>query len=178
MPSSKNKLSSTQKINNKRQVKSKSDQLLEKRIKQQEENRKILEDRKAQRALEREQKMVKSFTSVDNLFALGAYSSLLFDVYVLYLAISSRGNLLIVASFFVSILISAGLFYTSRVLSQKDKRAVTYYSIILLITMIFTFALRSISGSPVFLTKDIVSYLLPLALLFEMYRLKTGGFLT
>jgi hypothetical protein len=177
MPSSKNKLSSTQKINSKRPVKSRSDQLLEKRIKQQEENKKKLEDRKAERAFEREQKLMKSFRSLDNYLVMGVFVGLLVDLYVLYLTIKSHGNPMMLAAFVFSLACSLLLIYSSRLFSRKDKRAMTYYAAVFFSTILFLMFTRFMSGASLFMLKDIVSYLIPVLLLIEMYKLKENGVL-
>lgn len=177
MPTVKPKVQETKTKKSKSPLKTKSIPVHKEKAAKTSTNIQGLEERKARRAIEREEKLMKSFRSLDNYLAFGAYTSLLVDVYVLYLTIKSHGNPLMLAAFVFSLASSVLLIYSSRLFSRKDKRAVIYYTATFLATILFLILLRFMSGTSLFMLKDIVSYLIPMILLVEMYKLQENGIL-
>ena len=138
---------------------------------------KEVEKKKADRAIEREKKLMKSFRSLKNIVALGVFANVLVDIYILFLVFLSKGNLLNIITFALSVIFTGGLFYSSRLLSMESQNALVVYIVTVCGVWLWVFIFRFINHLPLFAGKDIFSFIFPVAILYEMHRLKKEGVL-
>ena len=135
------------------------------------------EKKKTERAIERKKKLMRSFRSLKNIVAFGAFASVLVDIYVLFLVFLSKGAPLNIIAFVVSVIFTGGLFYSSRLLSLENQKALVVYTVTVCCMWLWVFIFRSINHLTLFTGKDIFSIILPAAIFYEMRRLKKEGVL-
>lgn len=119
-----------------------------------------------------EEKLNKSFDSIDGYLKSIAYSASFASLYLLYLVFKSKGNVLMVLNFLIIVIVSFGLIYSSRLFSRQSQKSIMVYSATMIFVVLSSLFSRWVSGSSLFVPAYIIGYFISALILVEMLRFK------
>jgi hypothetical protein len=124
-----------------------------------------------------EEKLTKSYYSMEKQLKVIFFTGPLASLYLLYLVVKSKGELVMTLNFLGVVVLSLGLGYSSRLFTKQSEKSVVVYGCTMgLITLFLGFIIWQ-TGSNRLLLGLFLQVFFALSTLFEMSRLKKYNFL-
>ena len=127
--------------------------------------------------IQEDEKSIKSLRSLTSIITLGAWLSMLAGIYLVWSFVAYHFGIFTLVSAILSFVMGGLLFWCDRLLAQKRRFAITIFASMTIVSWSVILILRLINSRPLFRTTDLVSLVLPGAILFEMFRLRQKGLL-
>jgi hypothetical protein len=124
-----------------------------------------------------EEKLTKSYYSLEKYLRGFLFAGPLISLYLLYMVFKSNGELVIILNFLGAVVISFGLGYTSRLFTKQSKKSIATYGYTMIIVTLFSVFIVWADNSNRLLLGAIVVFFFTLFTFIEMLRLKKYNFL-
>jgi hypothetical protein len=124
-----------------------------------------------------EEKLTKHYYEMEKYFRGATYGTPIFTLYLLYLVIKSRGEILMILNFLGFVVITIGLTYCSHLFTKQSKKSIAVYAAIMIFSALFILFISWVTNSDRLIAGSIIGYLVVILIGIEMLRLKKYNFL-
>ena len=124
-----------------------------------------------------DEKSIRSLRSLSSFITLGAWLGILAGIFLIWSMIAYKWGSSALVSIVLSFAMAGALFWCGRLLDQKRQLAITIYIATIIASWFIVLITRVINSRTLFASRDLISLIVPVVILFEMYRLRRKGLL-
>jgi hypothetical protein len=124
-----------------------------------------------------EEKMTRRYYEMEKYLRGITYGAPVFTLYLLYLIIKSKGEVLMILNFLGFVVITIGWAYCSHLFTKQSKKSIMVYAATITLLALHIILISWITNSDKLIAGSIIGYIIMILLWIEMLRLKKYNFL-
>jgi hypothetical protein len=124
-----------------------------------------------------EEKLTKHYYEMKKYLRGITYGAPIFTLYLLYLIIKSKGEVLMILNFLGFVVITVGWAYCSHLFTKQSKKSIMVYAAMMALLALHIILISWVTGSDRLIAGSIIGYFIMILFWMQMFRLKKYNFL-